>query len=217
MQLIPKNWDKFQHYKDRCPPWIKLHKDLLNDRSFMSLPLASKALAPLLWLLASESKDGSFDASVEELEFRLRVSPRDITAGLKSLMDNGFFVDASTMLAVSYRDAIPETETEGERETETEREIETETLFEKFWKAYPKKVGKQAALKIWNRCRITESKLEEIIAALAWQISSEQWRKNAGQYIPNPATYINQGRWDDEKPQRVGEFDHINYGESGSL
>ena len=62
MLLIPKNWAVFQHYKDRCPPWIKLHRDLLNDRTFMCLPLASKAIAPLMWLLASESKDGTFVA-----------------------------------------------------------------------------------------------------------------------------------------------------------
>ncbi len=63
MLLQPKNWAVFQHYKDRCPPWIKLHRDLLNDRSYMRLPIASKALAPMLWLLASESKDGVFDGS----------------------------------------------------------------------------------------------------------------------------------------------------------
>ena len=44
--MKPKNWSHFQHYKDRCPPWIKLHKELLNDRAFMTLPTASKALAP---------------------------------------------------------------------------------------------------------------------------------------------------------------------------
>jgi len=99
MRLIPKNWAGFQHYKDRCPPWIKLHKSLLDDRAFMSLPLASKALAPLLWLLASESKDGSFDGSVEELSFRLRLSDKDVSEGIKPLIEKGFFFDASTMQA----------------------------------------------------------------------------------------------------------------------
>jgi hypothetical protein len=114
--LVPKKWADFQHYKDRCPPWIKLHSDLLNDRVFMRLPLASKALAPLLWLLASESKDGRFDASLDELEFRLRLSRSDIETGLKSLIDNGFFLDASTMLAPCLQTAIPETEGEAEKE-----------------------------------------------------------------------------------------------------
>jgi hypothetical protein len=116
MLIKPKNWEKFQHYRDRCPPWIKLHRDLLNDRAYMNLPLASKAIAPLLWLLASESKDGSFDAASEELAFRLRIASKDIESGLKPLIDNGFFVDASTMLAPCLQLAIPEREIE--RETE---------------------------------------------------------------------------------------------------
>lgn len=128
MQLIPKNWVVFQHYKDRCPPWIKLHRDLLNDRKFISLPTASKALAPLLWLLASENKDGYFDASVEELEFRLRMTQKEITNGLEALIHNGFFLDASTMLAPCLRDAIPETETEGETEKETEAETKKKNI-----------------------------------------------------------------------------------------
>jgi hypothetical protein len=121
MILKPKNWDKFQHYKDRCPPWIKLHRDILNDRVFANLPIASKALAPLLWLLASESKDGSFDAAIEELAFRLHIASKDIESGLKPLIDKGFFIDASTMLAPCLQVAIPETEREGERETEKEK------------------------------------------------------------------------------------------------
>lgn len=118
MNLKPKNWDKFQHYKDRCPPWIKLHRDLLNDKEFMRLPLASKALAPLLWLLASESKDGCFLADSDELEFRLRIASKDIDAGLKPLIDKGFFVIDSGVLAERLQYAIPERETEREGETE---------------------------------------------------------------------------------------------------
>lgn len=117
MKLVPKNWDKFQHYKDRNPPWIKLHRDLLIDKEFMRLPIASKALAPMLWLLASEDIDGIFNAEIDELEFRLRFTQKEIKDGLKPLIDNGFFLDASTMLAPCLQDAIPETERETKRET----------------------------------------------------------------------------------------------------
>jgi hypothetical protein len=125
MLLQPKNWAVFQHYKDRCPPWIKLHRDLLNDRVFMCLPLASKALAPLLWLLASESKDGTFDGSLDELVFRLHITPKDYEDGLKPLIHNGFFIVASGVLADSYQVAIPETEREGETKRETKTKKET--------------------------------------------------------------------------------------------
>jgi len=122
MLLQPKNWAVFQHYKDRCPPWIKLHRDLLNNREFICLPIASKALAPMLWLLASEAKDGVFDASVEELTFRLRITEKEYRDGIKPLIDKGFFLISSGVLADRYQHAIPETETEGETKKEKERE-----------------------------------------------------------------------------------------------
>ena len=137
MLLQPKNWAVFQHYKDRCPPWIKLHRDLLNDRVFMCLPLASKALAPLLWLLASESKDGTFDGSLDELVFRLHITPKDYQDGVKPLIDKGFFVVASGVLAECYQDAIPETEGETETETKVERKKNATSV------ACPPDVGEQ--------------------------------------------------------------------------
>ena len=122
MLLQPKNWAVFQHYKDRCPPWIKLHRELLNNRSYICLPLASKALAPMLWLLASESKDGIFDGSLDELVFRLHITPKEYEDGLKPLIDKDFFVIVSGVLAERLHDAIPETEAEREAETKTKRE-----------------------------------------------------------------------------------------------
>jgi hypothetical protein len=122
MLLQPKNWSVFQHYKDRCPPWIKLHRDLLNDRAYMRLPIASKAIAPMLWLLASESKDGVFDGSLDELVFRLHITPKEYQDGVKPLIDNDFFNVVSGVIAECKQVAIPETE--GERETETETETE---------------------------------------------------------------------------------------------
>ena len=90
----------------------------------MSLPMASKAIAPLLWLLASESEDGSFDADSEELAFRLRIASKDVELGLKPLIDNGFFLDASTLLAPCLQLASPDKETEREKEKEKKEKVE---------------------------------------------------------------------------------------------
>ena len=38
MSLTPRNWHEFQQYKDRKPDWIKLHRGLLDDFEFQSLP-----------------------------------------------------------------------------------------------------------------------------------------------------------------------------------
>lgn len=49
------NWDEFQHYKDRAPPWIKLHNQLLENYEFECLPDASKAHILCIWMLASRT------------------------------------------------------------------------------------------------------------------------------------------------------------------
>ena len=90
----------------------------------MRLPIASKAIAPMLWLLASESKDGVFDGSLDELVFRLHITPKEYQDGVKPLIDNDFFILVSGVLAERLQDAIPETE----RETETETKKEKKTL-----------------------------------------------------------------------------------------
>jgi hypothetical protein len=69
--------------------------------------------------------------------------------------------------------------------------------FEDFWYKYPKKVGKQEAIKAWKKAK---PDILQVIDALNWQIPSKQWQAENGKYIPNPATYLNQGRWEDENP-----------------
>jgi hypothetical protein len=71
-----------------------------------------------MWLLASESKDGTFDGSLDELVFRLHITPKEYQDGVKPLIDKGFFVIASGVLADCKQVAIPERETEKETETE---------------------------------------------------------------------------------------------------
>lgn len=73
--------------------------------------------------------------------------------------------------------------------------------FEEFWSAYPKKVGKQAALARWKKINPSAELTAEILRAVASQKSWPNWIRDNGQYIPNPATWINEGRWEDERPR----------------
>jgi uncharacterized protein YlbG (UPF0298 family) len=75
--------------------------------------------------------------------------------------------------------------------------------FEEFWNIYPKKTGKDKALPAWKK---KKPKVDDVLKALAWQIESEQWNKQSGQFIPNPTTYINEGRWKDEPPTERSPF-----------
>ena len=198
MLLQPKNWAIFQHYKDRCPPWIKLHRDLLNDRAFMRLPIASKAIAPMLWLLASESKDGVFDGSLDELVFRLHITPKEYQDGVKPLIDNDFFILVSGVLAERKQVAIPETETEGETETKKKATsvAPPEGVSDSVWQEFKSlrkakkapitqraidKISEEANLAGWT----LEKALEECIVR-GWQAFKAEWVAKKG----NPADNI---------------------------
>ena len=187
MLLQPKNWAVFQHYKDRCPPWIKLHRDLLNNRAYICLPIASKALAPMLWLLASESKDGVFDGSLDELVFRLHITPKEYQDGVKPLIDNDFFILVSGVLAERKQVAIPETE--GETETETKKKATSvappEGVSDSVWqefktlrKAKKAPITQRAIDAITNEAKkagwTLEKALEECVVR-GWQAFKADW------------------------------------------
>lgn len=115
--IQPKNWTDFQHYKNRSPSWIKLHKSILDNYEYQCLPIASKALAPMLWLLASEYDDGKIPADLNRIAFRIRISIADLEDALSHLISSGFFTgyqDASEVLA----ECLPRVREEKEKEIE---------------------------------------------------------------------------------------------------
>lgn len=96
--LQVKNWRAHQHYKDRSPPWIKLHRSLLDDYDFSCLQDASKLLLVLIWVLASQS-DGRIPDDPKYLQKKLGLGKEPDT---KPLIDGGFLIpeqDASSTLA----------------------------------------------------------------------------------------------------------------------
>jgi len=68
--------------------------------------------------------------------------------------------------------------------------------FEQFWGAYPRKVAKKKAFKAWNGAK-DKPDVQAIIKAVETHKASEQWRKDGGQFIPHPATWLNAGQWED--------------------
>lgn len=69
--------------------------------------------------------------------------------------------------------------------------------FDQFWMAYPKKVGKKAALQAWNKAK-DKPQVADILQAIDNAKNSAQWTKEDGQFIPNPSTWLHQGRWADQ-------------------
>jgi len=73
-------------------------------------------------------------------------------------------------------------------------------LFARFWKLYPRKVGKANAEKAWSKLKVDADLFERMASALAAWAVSPDWTKDGGQFIPHPATWLNGKRWDDELP-----------------
>lgn len=119
-----KNWDKFQHYKTRekNPGWIKLHRTILDDYIFHQLPVESRALLPMLWLLGSEN-NGNIPKDYGEIGFRIRMTEKQVDAAIKPLFENGF-LESIDCLDNVYTESSLERERELEIEGEQEEEGE---------------------------------------------------------------------------------------------
>ncbi|URK87750.1 hypothetical protein LP421_07895 [Rhizobium sp. RCAM05350] len=114
-QLKVKNWEQFQHYKDRNPPWIKLHFALLASEDWVTLDDASKLLAVVCMLIASRN-NGMVPNNPAYLK---RVAYLNKAPNLKPLIECGFLEEPlavdSTLQAddsALQADARPETETD---------------------------------------------------------------------------------------------------------
>lgn len=88
--------------------------------------------------------------------------------------------------------------------------------FERFYRTYPKKKGKAAALKAWKKLNPSPELQITILTAIEHAKQTPSWQKDNGQFIPYPATWLNGQRWEDEEkvtlptaPEPPGEFDHL--------
>lgn len=146
--LAVKNFEEYQHYSDRTPPWIKLYNSLLDDYAFLRLSESAQINLVKLWLLASRH-DNRIPNDLVYISGKIQ--PKS-AIDIDELIVSGFlsFTDeppkkkakkksrkprkdrglqrkqnASTPLAKSSKNARPEREGETERETEGEKEIKT--------------------------------------------------------------------------------------------
>lgn len=86
-----------------------------------------------------------------------------------------------------------------ERETKScdQRTVLIEpSYFDLFWDSYPRKVGKVDAKKAWSRIPGVERHAMEIISAVEKYKKTTRW--SDWEFVPNPATFLNQRRWEDE-------------------
>jgi len=170
-----KNFERFQHYKDRSPPWIKLYNELLDDYAFGLLPDASKLHLVAIWLLASRSNNRIPHDSVWIAK---RISATE-KVDLELLRVSGFIEVQDAGMPPAGRK--PHADPERESETEDNREDSSgppdapgpriagqkkyTAEFEAFWHGYPTDalMSKSKAFEKWRRL----SALDRAAAAAA--------------------------------------------------
>lgn len=103
-------------------------------------------------------------------------------------------------------DSGPEKRREEKKEEDTPKPpAATPDGFAEFWRAYPKKAAKPAAEKAFRAAKLN-GHLPDVLADIRTKSASDDWLKDGGKFIPNPATYLNQRRWEDEQPEVVNQF-----------
>ena len=218
MKLKVRNWRKFQHYKDRNPPWIKLHFEMLSSRDWVVLDNASRVLAVACMLIASRN-DGEIDTCHEGIDYIKRVAYLNCDPDFKPLIKCGFLESASgckQMLA----DARPEIETETEKETEKPlvaqkpRDAYSDE-FENLWKSRPKRKGtdnKREAFKAYQaRIREGHSHDELLNGVKAYREFVKAEGKEGTEFVKMTATLLGPNKhfaddWKPEAPKSENKF-----------
>lgn len=162
--LRVKNLSKHQHYKDRRPPWIKLHAEVLDDYAFACLQDASKVHLMLIWVLASRM-DNRIPNDPAWIARKINATE---TVDVDALVSAGFIEvcgedggPASAPLASRKQTAMPETEAETEAETEKDlgasgdapsQSDDLPADFAACWADYPRRPNdsRKKALKAWQ-------------------------------------------------------------------
>lgn len=121
--LVVKNFERFQHYKNRNPPWIKLHAALLTDYEFSQLPDRSKGHLMLIWLLVSQRDDRRIPDDPKWVAAHLGSSEK---IDLDILVTNGWLIPLAPLEkaasdVISPTLALVENSARAETETETEQ------------------------------------------------------------------------------------------------
>ena len=205
--LIVNKWSSLQSYKDRKPPWIRLHKSLLDNFDFHMMSKNARSLLPMLWLLASEDDDptsGIIKYNNDEISFRLRMTKKDVLDGIKECIASGFIQQyqpcnesVTKPLQDSNETVPPETETE------------TETYydgFDVFWETFADKRGKDKALKAWKRIK-PNAELSDYIIRGARQYAENRHVILARNGTPKMAQgWLTDKRWEDEDVEISGEL-----------
>lgn len=128
-----KGWAKFQHFKDRRPPWIKLYRDILEDPDWHDLDGDSAKVLVALWLIASEDEghDGKLP-DIRRLAFRLRMSESKAQQAISKL-SHWLEHDDIALISRRYQDDSPAPEEVRSRKQHIASAPKPESVSDQVW------------------------------------------------------------------------------------
>lgn len=206
-----KSWKKFQHFRDRRPPWIKLYRDLLDDPDWHDLDGDDAKGLVMLWLIASENEGGL--PSPRKLSFRLRITEAKVVQLLKRLK-HWIDHEDTDLISSGHQDDAPEREGETQDKRQT---LVVDLEFERFKKAYPKRKGSQGwptAQKFFYLAAHAGCPAADLTAAASKFEASIARDRIGTEFVPMAETWMRKGNWrefmptneDREKEARIAEF-----------
>lgn len=147
MRYKISNWGDYQHYKDRCPPWIKLHHSLITSEVWVMGDDASRSLAVACMLLASRdnANDGSFNGDPEYIK---RFAYLNSKPDFNHLIKHGFIEVLHNASKV-----IAECDTEKSREETEQSRADMQCPVEKIVDAYHRLMPANPKCKVINTAR----------------------------------------------------------------
>lgn len=114
------NWTRYQHYKDRKPPWVKFYVELNGHSNKLNeLPVSTRYLFDRCLLLAAEYSN-AIPNDPELIANLLRMPRREVREGIDQLVKGRWLSHSKTKRRASSRASkmlASETETETERTT----------------------------------------------------------------------------------------------------
>lgn len=205
--------------------WFRFYDEVLDDPKVQKLPAETfKAWVNMMCLA---NRNGGKIPCLADVSFAFRITDIQAQGQLDLMLHHGFIdtvrgkceihnwkkrqykSDSSTERVKKYRvekvkrfsnvSETPDETHQNRTETEQNNPIVPSghsVPFELFWESYPRKIGKGAAESSWKRQKLNVL-LPVIMPALDAQKLSTGWHDESGKYIPNPATWLNQKRWND--------------------
>lgn len=173
--------------------------------TLISKKLINDASNPINW----DKRQMRSDSSAERVA-KHRENKRNSNVTLQKRQGNALDTDTDTDKNIKPSCASVDARTS----PRVQQNFHIDEGFIRFWAAYPKKKSKGDAEKTWRKIKPDEQLTARIIAAVEQARTQAEWRKEGGQFVPYPATWLNAKGWEDEatvtvpppKPERKVVF-----------